>query len=101
MRKMTMTRRQPLPALLYLLHPCSRMPIREALLVSIMMGLAGCGGGAATQENPIITPPTQQGYSGPPAATADVQAFSLNLWDKITPENRCGGCHAAGGQTPT
>ena len=41
------------------------------------LAIAACGGGAPTTENPItnVTPPTT--YSGPPPATADVQAFSL------------------------
>ena len=63
--------------------------------------LAGCGGGAATTENPVtgVTPPAN--YSGPPPATEDVQAFKLNLWDNIQATNRCGGCHTDSvGQTP-
>ena len=70
-----------------------------ALVMAI--GLAGCGGGAGTTENPItgVTPPST--YSGPPPATADVQSFKLNLWDNIQASNRCGGCHTDSvGQTP-
>jgi hypothetical protein len=62
--------------------------------------LAACGGGAPTQENPNTTPPTQPAYNGPPPATADVQAFRINLWDNIKASNRCGGCHVAGEQAP-
>jgi hypothetical protein len=62
--------------------------------------LAACGGGAPTTENPITSggnPPT---YSGPAPATADVQAFKLNVWDNLKAGNRCGQCHVAGGQAP-
>lgn len=60
--------------------------------------LAACGGGAPTTENPItnVTPPST--YNGPPPATADVQAFKLNVWDNLQSTNRCGSCHAQGGQ---
>jgi len=59
--------------------------------------LAACGGGAQTTDNPItsVTPPST--YNGPPPATADVQAFKLNVWDNIQSGNRCGNCHAQGG----
>ena len=64
------------------------------------VALAACGGGAPTSENPNTTPPTQPAYNGPPPATADVQAFRINLWDNIKASNRCGGCHVAGQQAP-
>jgi hypothetical protein len=66
----------------------------------MMLLLAACGGGAPTTENPITSggnPPT---YSGPAPATADVQAFKLNVWDNLKAGNRCGQCHVAGGQAP-
>jgi hypothetical protein len=69
--------------------------------LALALGLGGCGGGAGTTENPItgVIPPSV--YSGPPPATADVQAFKLNLWDNIQASNRCGGCHTDSvGQTP-
>jgi hypothetical protein len=61
------------------------------------MAIAACGGGAPTVENPVtnVTPPTT--YNGPPPATADVQAFKLNVWDNLQGTNRCGSCHAQGG----
>ncbi|MGH8196205.1 MAG: LamG domain-containing protein [Woeseiaceae bacterium] len=72
-------------------------------LVSVLavLGLAACGGGASTTDNPItgVTPPSS--YSGPPPATEDVQSFKLNVWDNIHAGNRCGGCHTDSvGQTP-
>ncbi len=55
--------------------------------------ISACGGGAPTTENPVtsVTPPSS--YQGPPPATADVQAFKLNVWDNVQSSNRCGGCH--------
>ena len=62
------------------------------------VALVACGGGAQTTENPItsITPPST--YNGPPPQTADIQSFKLNVWDNIQTDNRCGSCHAQGGQ---
>jgi hypothetical protein len=62
--------------------------------------LAGCGGGASTEENPNTSPPTTPQYSGPAPQTADVQAFRINLWENIKASSRCGGCHMANGQAP-
>src|SRR5215213_456310 len=63
--------------------------------------LAGCSsGGAPTVENPVTQSPAVVDYIGPAAANDDVQAFRINLWDKIKANNRCGACHGAGGQTP-
>ena len=65
------------------------------------LAIAACGGGAPTTENPItnVTPPSN--YNGPPPATAEVQLFKLNVWDNIHGTNRCGSCHAQGGQGGT
>jgi hypothetical protein len=65
--------------------------------------LAACaGGGPDTVVNQQSTPPTNSAdnYTGPPPANADVQAFKLSFWANVTPTNRCGGCHHAGGQSP-
>jgi hypothetical protein len=75
--------------------------LRSSLLVALAaMALAACSGGAPTEENPNTTPPNQPTYNGPAPATADVQAFRINLWDNIKLNNRCGGCHIAGQQAP-
>jgi hypothetical protein len=66
-----------------------------------MLALAGCGGGASTEENPATTPPPPAGYTGPPPASQDVQAFKLNVWDNLQASNRCGQCHGTGGQVPS
>jgi mono/diheme cytochrome c family protein len=69
---------------------------------AIVLGLvAGCSsGGAPTTENPVTSAPPVSDYVGPASANADVQAFRIELWEKIKPNNRCGSCHNAGGQTP-
>ena len=70
------------------------------LVLLLALSLAGCGGGAATEANPNTAPPSGPTYNGPPPATADVQAFRINLWENIKATNRCGQCHGAGGQVP-
>jgi hypothetical protein len=75
--------------------------LKLTLTIALSATLTACGGGAQTTDNPVtgVTPPTT--YSGPPPATADIQAFKLNVWDNIQASNRCGGCHTDGvGQTP-
>ncbi len=64
--------------------------------------LAGCaGGGADTEINAVIGALDVPDYTGPVPATADVQAFRINLWDNIRDNNRCGACHSVeGGQAP-
>ena len=60
--------------------------------------LAACGGGAPTTDNPITSVLPQSNYNGPPPQTTDIQNFKLNVWDNIQATNRCGSCHAQGGQ---
>jgi hypothetical protein len=83
-------------------HSMNRIrSLKLTLTIALSATLTACGGGAQTTDNPVtgVTPPTT--YSGPPPATADVQAFKLNVWDNIQASNRCGGCHTDGvGQTP-
>ncbi len=73
---------------------------RIAALGAVTLLVAGCGGGADTVANPDVSGGTPPAYSGPPPATADVQAFKINLWDNVKASNRCGGCHVAGKQSP-
>jgi Concanavalin A-like lectin/glucanases superfamily len=67
----------------------------------VMVVLSACGNGTQTVALPDTNAPVVASYLGPAPATSDVQAFKLNLWEKIIPVNRCGGCHGAGGQSPT
>jgi hypothetical protein len=81
-------------------HTLAPRLVRIASLALAAVALAGCGGGAETVENPITTPATPSAYSGPAPATADVQAFRINVWDNLKAANRCGQCHTQGGQAP-
>jgi hypothetical protein len=63
--------------------------------------LAGCGGGAETVQTPVSSSPPINNYNGPPPQTADIQSFKLNVWDNVSPNNRCGNCHTTAGQVPT
>lgn len=74
---------------------------RHLVAILASFGLAACGGGAETTDNPITGTPPPSSYDGPPPATEDVQSFKLNVWDNIHASNRCGGCHTdTVGQTP-
>jgi hypothetical protein len=75
--------------------------MRSAVVASTLLVLAACGGGAPTTVNPTTTTQTSSGsnYTGPAPATADVQAFKLNLWDNLQSDDRCGSCHKPS-QTP-
>ncbi len=74
--------------------------IHLILLVLLAVGLAGCGGGAETSENPATSNVAASSYTGPAPATSDVQAFRLNLWENLKADNRCGACHVEGVQAP-
>ncbi len=74
-----------------------------AVAATLLLGtlLAACGeGGPATESSPVTSAPAASSYSGPAPATADVQAFRLNVWDNLKSSSRCGSCHVAGVQTP-
>jgi hypothetical protein len=79
------------------------MRLRTPLLLILLHLLSGCGGGsgAANQINPSTAAATVTNYSGPAAATTDIQQFKLNVWDNLIANERCGKCHGSGGQTPT
>ena len=59
--------------------------------------LAACGGSGAPTAATAAQAPTSSvnAYTGPAPATADVQAFEVNLWNNIRTQNRCGQCHNA------
>ena len=78
------------------------IPVPRGALAYVVVAalLAGCGGGAETVQNPVAAPAGPVGYNGPAPATADVQAFKINVWDNLKAANRCGQCHVAGGQAP-
>lgn len=82
-------------------HNFSITQLRSAVVASTLLVLAACGGGAPTTENPVTTSPTSSGsnYTGPAPATADIQAFKLNVWDNLQSDDKCGTCHKPS-QTP-
>ncbi|MBV1878681.1 MAG: LamG domain-containing protein [Pseudomonadales bacterium] len=67
--------------------------------------LAGCSGGSgeSVKQNIDLSTSPDVGLvlNGPPPETADVQRFRVNLWERVAPDDRCGQCHGAGGQSPT
>jgi hypothetical protein len=66
-----------------------------AILIA-SLALAACGGGAGNSALPTGAPTSSvDAYTGPAPATADVQAFEVNLWNNIRGQNRCGQCHNA------
>jgi hypothetical protein len=68
-------------------------------LAALLLG--ACSGGAPTVQNPNLqTAAAVAAYTGPAPTSADVQAFETNLWINVSPSNRCGACHKAGGQSP-
>jgi len=60
-----------------------------------VIGLAACGGGAATTENPVTQapPPGNAPYTGPVASDADVLRFQQEFWSNAKTTDRCGSCH--------
>src|ERR1700685_981729 len=71
--------------------------ITGLIALAASFALSACGGaGAPTVAN--VAPSqaaTAATYTGPAPATADVQAFEVNLWNNIRVQNRCGQCHNA------
>jgi len=64
-----------------------------ALAASISVG-ACSGGGAPTTATPGGPPAAvANAYSGPAAATADIQAFEVSFWNNVRVQSRCGACH--------
>ncbi|PCM45482.1 LamG domain-containing protein [Marinobacter sp. ANT_B65] len=63
--------------------------------------LSACGG---ESTEPLPNTASNSGaanYTGPAAASEDVQNFKLSVWDNLVQDNRCGSCHGTGGQSPT
>jgi concanavalin A-like lectin/glucanase superfamily protein len=77
---------------------------RAATAVTLLALLAACSSGsngpATVVQQQTTNNSSANAYTGPPAATADVTAFQINLWQNIRVQNRCGGCHHEGGQSP-
>ncbi len=78
----------------------NRTLLKTTCILSLPVILLACDGPSN------IANPFQGGdeivNSGPPAATADVRSFEVNVWNNLKAENRCGQCHfqGDGGQAP-
>lgn len=77
----------------------------KLLLISViaLVSLNGCGGGADTEGKPNQDAGNgaTTTYTGPVAATPDVQKFQDTVWRELSKQNRCGSCHKAGSQSPS
>src|SRR5215470_12405479 len=77
---------------------------RFGLILALVTLVVGCSSGsngpATVVQQQTSNTSTANAYTGPAAATADVTAFQINLWQNIRVQNRCGGCHHEGGQSP-
>jgi hypothetical protein len=71
-----------------------------ALVTAVTACSSGSGGPATSVLQQTSNTSTANAYTGPAASTADVTAFQINLWQNIRVQNRCGGCHHEGGQSP-
>jgi len=78
--------------------------LKAASALALATLLTACAGGsngpATVVQQQTTNNSTANSYTGPPASTADVTAFQINLWQNIRVQNRCGGCHHEGGQSP-
>ena len=74
-------------------------PLLCTFLVALVT-LTGCKSGESTESLPNTQNPGTSQYNGPAPATADVQAFKLNVWDNLAQGSRCGECHNSSGQSP-
>lgn len=72
----------------------------SALIIFSTFILSACGESTSTQTTPPPTGNTAPIYTGPAPKTTDTQAFKLNFWDSLGPDNRCGACHIEGGDPP-
>ncbi len=71
--------------------------------LGLLFVLTACGGGGSVSPttNPNLTTPTASVYSGPAAASADVQAFQTSLWSNLRATGGCGNCHVQAQQSPS
>jgi len=74
--------------------------LRHFAALAVLATLAACSSGTPTTEQPVTQAPPVADYTGPAPATADVQAFKINVWENLKSGSRCGACHTAGGQAP-
>ena len=81
-----------------------KMQSRQLLSASLLVLLAACGGSETQVVEQPLPPPVDEKpitYSGPAAATEDVQNFKIEVWDNIATQERCAACHVQADQAPT
>ena len=78
--------------------------LKAAAALVLVTAVAACSSGSNGPSTSVLQQTTNtstaNAYTGPAASTADVTAFQINLWQNIRVQNRCGGCHHEGGQSP-
>ena len=85
------------------LEPISSISRLLTAVIGLLLAavLTACGpSGPATQVNQPTGVATTSDYKGPAPSSKDVQAFEVGLWNNVRTQDRCGGCHYAGGQSP-
>lgn len=72
----------------------------RGLLPLLLVTLTACSGGSGSGTESNLNTGSGSGgggnYQGPAPQTDDVQSFKINVWDNLSPENRCGSCHNTG-----
>ncbi len=66
----------------------------------LILTVTACGGGDVESNPPTQQAPESAEYTGPAPATEDIQKYKTALWDNISTEDKCGGCHTEGEQAP-
>jgi hypothetical protein len=78
--------------------------LKAAAALVLVTAVTACSSGSNGPSTSVLqqtsNTSTANAYTGPAASTADVTAFQINLWQNIRVQNRCGGCHHEGGQSP-
>ena len=78
--------------------------IKATAALVLVTALAACSSGSngpsTVVQQQTSNTSTANAYTGPAASTADVTAFQINFWQNVRVQNRCGGCHHEGGQSP-
>jgi len=79
----------------------SNLALLSSLALSMLISGCSGGSGSSTESNPDTSSSSDKpSYTGPAPASEDVQNYKIHIWDNLSPENRCGACHTAGGQSP-
>ncbi|MBU2870793.1 LamG domain-containing protein [Colwellia sp. E2M01] len=73
---------------------------KSYLLLSLILFVSACGDSSVEEKPPINQDNTNTEYTGPAAATEDIQKFKTALWDNMSATDRCGSCHTEGNTAP-